>query len=179
MSDQAGKLPMAQTARVRMSGQELGQFFREISKRHDAEDVVFLCIGTDRSTGDALGPLTGSRLLEYGFPLVVGTLQEPCDAGNLETRLNEIPEGKIMIAVDACLGQPSSVGYFYTMEGPLTPAASVGGKLPAVGQYSVAAVVNVHGPKPYWTLQVTSLYQVMQMAEQIASQAASAFGLRA
>ncbi|MGV2687221.1 spore protease YyaC, partial [Clostridium perfringens] len=31
---------------------------------------------------------------------------------------------------------------------------------------------------PYWTLQVTSLYQVMGMAEQIAKQAAIAFGLR-
>ncbi|MBX5465785.1 MAG: DUF1256 domain-containing protein, partial [Clostridia bacterium] len=26
--------------------------------------LLFLCIGSDRSTGDALGPLVGSRLLE-------------------------------------------------------------------------------------------------------------------
>ena len=39
----------------------------------------------------------------------------------------------MVIAIDACLGQSSSVGYFFASEGPLTPAQSVGGKLPAVG----------------------------------------------
>lgn len=116
--------------------------------------------------------------MEYGFPHVIGTLLDPCDAFNLELRLQGLPEDKAIIAIDACLGQASSVGYFFTCEGPLMPAQSVGGRLPAVGDYSVAAVVNVHGPKPYWTLQVTSLYQVMGMAEQIAKQAAIAFGLR-
>ncbi|WP_194544582.1 spore protease YyaC [Paenibacillus sp. JZ16] len=178
MSEQAGKTPGVQAVKAKMSGHELADFFRTISQRHALDSIVFLCIGTDRSTGDALGPLTGSRLSEYGVPHVIGTLPEPCDAFNLEARLQGIPEDKSIIAIDACLGQSSSVGYFFTCEGPLTPAQSVGGRLPAVGDYSVAAVVNVHGPKPYWTLQVTSLYQVMGMAEQIAKQAAIAFGLR-
>lgn len=161
MSEQADKPTSMHAAKAKMSGSELMFFFRAISQQHALESIVFLCIGTDRSTGDALGPLTGSRLVEYGFPHVIGTLPDPCDAFNFEARLNGIPDGKVVIAIDACLGQPSSVGYFFAGHGPLTPAQSVGGKLPAVGDYSVAAVVNVHGPKPYWTLQVTSLYQVM------------------
>ncbi|SEM44309.1 putative sporulation protein YyaC [Paenibacillus sp. cl141a] len=177
MSEQAGKTPSVHAAKAKMSGHELADFFRGISQRHALGSIVFLCIGTDRSTGDALGPLTGSRLVECGFPQVIGTLPEPCDAFNLVAKLQGIPEDQVVIAIDACLGQSSSVGYFFAGEGPLTPAQSVGGKLPAVGDYSVAAVVNVHGPKPYWTLQVTSLYQVMGMAEQIAKQAAAAFGL--
>lgn len=179
MSEQVGRTPSMHAAKIKMSGCELTDFFHMIAKRHALDDIVFLCIGTDRSTGDALGPLTGSRLKEYGLPHVIGTLPEPCDALNLETKLSGIPEDKIIIAIDACLGQPSSVGCFFVSEGALTPAQSVGGKLPAVGDYSVAAVVNVHGPKPYWTLQVTSLYEVMGMAEQLAKTAASAFGLRA
>ncbi|MNC44645.1 hypothetical protein D3C75_935610 [compost metagenome] len=51
----------------------------------------------------------------------------------------------------------------------------MGGSLPAVGHYSLAAVVNVNGPKPYWTLQMTSLYQVMKMAEEIASSITDSF----
>ena len=131
MSEQAGKTPGVQAVKAKMSGHELADFSDDFA-RHALESIVFLCIGTDRSTGDALGPLTGSRLSEYGFPQVIGT-REPCDAFNLEARLQSIPEDQVVIAIDACLGQSSSVGYFFASEGPLTPAQSVGGKLPAVG----------------------------------------------
>lgn len=53
-----------------MDADGLASFFQEIAVLHPAEQLTFLCIGTDRSTGDALGPLTGSRLLEYGFPML-------------------------------------------------------------------------------------------------------------
>ena len=48
--------------------------------------VVFLCIGTDRSTGDSLGPLIGSRLEAevIGDVVVIGTLEHPVHAVNLD-----------------------------------------------------------------------------------------------
>ncbi|WP_106766971.1 spore protease YyaC [Paenibacillus faecalis] len=179
MGNYAGFQQAVPAAKIKLSGEELHGFFKSVSDQYSMDQVTFLCIGTDRSTGDSLGPLTGSRLLEYGFPNVIGTLPDPCDACNLESKLKEIPKESIIIAIDACLGQPSSVRFYFGSQGPLHPAQSVGTSLPAVGHYSVAAVVNVQGPKPYWTLQVTSLYLVMTMAEQIAHAAASAFGLSA
>lgn len=49
--------------------------------------VVFLCIGTDRSTGDSLGPLIGYKLKEKRLERVevLGTLERPVHAMNLET----------------------------------------------------------------------------------------------
>lgn len=161
----------------RIHADGLRDFFVEIRSRYELDQITFLCIGTDRSTGDALGPLTGSELRAYGFPHVVGTLSSPCDASSLEVCTQAIPENHIVIAVDACLGQSLSVGSFLVSDEPLFPAQSVGYALPAVGHYSVAAVVNVKGPKPYATLQMTSLFHVMTMAGQIASSAADAFGL--
>ncbi|HEY4390357.1 MAG TPA: spore protease YyaC [Paenibacillus sp.] len=155
------------TERRRIAGSELTGFFREIRKQHEEEKMTFLCIGTDRSTGDALGPLVGSRLEEQGFVNVVGTLQHPCDADNFEQRLAAIPDDHIIVAIDASLGAPASVGCYLVSAQPLFPAQSVGYPLPAAGHYSVAAVVNVKGPKPYWTLQMTSLYKVIQMADEI------------
>ncbi|AOZ94745.1 sporulation protein [Paenibacillus crassostreae] len=155
----------------------LVEFFRDIREQHSIDTITFLCIGTDRSTGDALGPLVGSHLLEYGIPHVVGSLSSPCDAHNLEARLAEIPTHHIVVAVDACLGQSATVGLFLVSNEPIRPAQSVGTFLPAVGHYSVAAVVNANGPRPYWTLQVTSLYQVMCMAEQISLSIAKGFGI--
>ncbi|MWV47309.1 spore protease YyaC [Paenibacillus sp. HJL G12] len=155
----------------------LRDFFADIRSRYSLDRITFLCIGTDRSTGDALGPLTGSALCSYGFPHVVGTMSAPCDAASLEACITAIPENHIVVAVDACLGQALSVGSFLVSDEPLLPAQSVGHALPAVGHYSVAAVVNVKGPKPYATLQMTSLFHVMTMAGQIATSAADAFGL--
>ena len=51
--------------------------------------MVFLCIGTDRSTGDSLGPLIGSRLEAEGIGdvVVIGTLEHPVHAAVSYTHL--------------------------------------------------------------------------------------------
>ncbi|WP_019421700.1 spore protease YyaC [Paenibacillus sp. OSY-SE] len=153
--------------RHKLSGKQLDAFFQHLEMKYSIEHMMFVCIGTDRSTGDALGPLVGTRLAKSGLRHVIGTLDNPCDASNLEERLAAIPEGMVTVAIDACLGHPSTVGHFLASDQPLLPAESVGKPLPAVGQYSIAAVVNVNGPKPYWTLQTTSLRVVMNMADEL------------
>lgn len=159
------------------AGSELNGFFKEVWNQNQGEKISFLCIGTDRSSGDALGPLAGSKLIKYGFRHVIGTLDHPCDSSNFNDRMKAIPQNHLIVAIDACLGTAASVGHYILARQPLLPAQSVGGNLPPVGDYSVAAIVNVKGPKPYSSLQMTSLYQVMCMAEEIASAAAAAFGM--
>lgn len=152
---------------MKLTGEQLAGFFAGMRRQQgSAAEIVFLCIGTDRSTGDALGPLVGSALSKLGCD-VVGTLEQPCDATNLRERLLSIPEGTIVVAIDACLGQPLSVGCYLTAAGPLVPGQSVRAGLPPVGHYSIAAVVNADSPKPYATLQSTSLHRVMGMADEI------------
>ncbi|UHA75900.1 spore protease YyaC [Paenibacillus sp. 481] len=161
--------------RQKCSGTQLHSFFAQIAAHYTAAEVHFICIGTDRSTGDALGPLVGTKLIAHGFTNVIGSMAAPCDASNLEARLASIPQHSITIAIDACLGHPSTVGCFMVGNQPLTPAESVGKSFPAIGDYSIAAVVNEHGPKPYWTLQTTSLWHVMQMADELAAAITNAF----
>ena len=77
--------------------------------------VVFLCIGTDRSTGDSLGPLIGSRLEaeEISNVVVIGTLEHPVHAVNLDRTLEHIEEhypDAIIIAVDAAVCRWDHVG---------------------------------------------------------------------
>lgn len=154
--------------RQKLKGERLPEFFRFIRDQGVlASDIFFVCIGTDRSTGDALGPLTGTLLSEAGYRCVVGTLDAPCDASNLTERLKEVPPGKATIAIDACLGLPASVGLFQVANHPLAPGKSVGKSLPPVGRYSIAAIVNTDGPKQYATLQTTPLHRVLTMARAI------------
>ncbi|WP_419876388.1 spore protease YyaC [Candidatus Pristimantibacillus sp. PTI5] len=137
------------------------------SQHRDRRSIVFVCIGSDRSSGDSFGPLAGSLLKERGWPNVIGTLQQPCDAHAVERSAAGIPKDCTVIAIDACLGKPSSIGRFLVSEGPLQPGKAIGRRLPAIGQYSIAGVVNANGPKAYWMLQTTSLYQVLRMANEV------------
>lgn len=135
-------------------------------------EIVLVCIGTDRSTGDCLGPLVGSKMLgshTHSF-IVYGTLDDPVHASNLNDRLVEIqsrhPEA-VIIAVDACLGHLENVGCVNIGEGSLQPGAGVHKTLPAVGQLYITGVVNVGGFMEYLVLQNTRLNLVMRLANLI------------
>ncbi|XID95924.1 spore protease YyaC [Paenibacillaceae bacterium WGS1546] len=154
----------------------LRAFLGRIASAHSMDELVFLCIGTDRSTGDSLGPWVGTYLEERGMPGVIGTLRQPCDADALPRILGELPDRAVVLAIDACLGKPDGVGGYFVREGPLVPARSVNRGLGAVGAYSIAAVVNANSLKPYWTLQSTSLYRVIGMAKEVADAIASQWG---
>ncbi|MFS0727092.1 spore protease YyaC [Paenibacillus sp. 1P07SE] len=156
--------------REKVDSTGLLRFLKGIAgEQPDRERIAFLCIGSDRSTGDALGPLVGDLLLGRGWPQVSGTLAVPCDAGSLAEMTAALPKGCTVIAVDACLGRPESIGSFLVSDGPLRPAQAIEGTvLPDVGHYSIAAVVNLQSAKPYHTLQTTSLHAVMLMARTLA-----------
>lgn len=145
-----------------------------IKQCYDQQQFVIVCIGTDRSTGDSLGPLVGSRLqtlLSAESCPVYGTLEQPVHAVNLtETiaSINRLYAQPFIIAVDACLGQLSSVGIVTVGLGPLKPGAGVNKTLPEVGDIHITGIVNVGGFMEYFVLQNTRLSVVMRMAECIA-----------
>lgn len=134
--------------------------------------IVVVGIGTDRSTGDCLGPLVGTNLMRIpNLPFAVyGTLDDPVHASNLDCKLAAIKArypDPLIIAVDACLGQAENVGSITLALGSLKPGAGVNKNLPAVGDIHFTGIVNVGGYMEYFVLQNTRLSIVMQMAQQI------------
>lgn len=135
--------------------------------------LVILCIGSDRSIGDALGPLVGTFLEESGPTSlrVYGSLRDPVHATNLVSvldNLNNQHRNPFVLAVDACLGRPESVGMISVGRGSLRPGAGVNKSLPAVGDIYTTGVVNVAGFMEYFVLQNTRLGLVVKMAKIIA-----------
>jgi len=135
-----------------------------------ADEVILLCVGTDRSIGDALGPLIGSQLSESGpHPFeIVGTLDRPVHAANLSETVRRIEatyRQPLVVAVDACLGRAESIGVLTVGRGSLSPGAGVNKNLPKVGQIYMTGVVNVGGFMEYFVLQNTRLNLVMRMAK--------------
>ncbi len=141
------------------------------------DDVIFLCIGTDRSTGDSLAPLVGTKLRKRGNKNVYGTLEDPVHALNLKDVLETLPKDKKILAIDACLGKESSVGTFSIKNGSLKPGEGVGKDLPEVGDWSILGTVNVGGFMPHLVLQNTRLATVMKMADDIAKSIYKVFPL--
>lgn len=137
------------------------------------QPIVLVCIGTDRSTGDSLGPLVGTQLKKNaveGFHLY-GTLEDPVHAMNLSETLTTIHQhfnNPYIIAVDACLGQLTSVGCIQIGQGPVKPGAGVNKELPPIGNMHITGIVNVGGFMEYFVLQNTRLSLVMNMSDVIA-----------
>ncbi|HJV47116.1 MAG TPA: spore protease YyaC [Bacillota bacterium] len=147
--------------------------YKRITNYGNLTDIVVFCIGTDRSTGDALGPLVGSRLQKLYPPNVhvYGTIDEPVHAVNLQETMERVKKKhphSLIIAIDACLGQFSSVGKITVAHGPLKPGAGVKKELPEVGTFHITGIVNIGGFMEYFVLQNTRLSIVMKMAETIA-----------
>ena len=84
------------------------------------QTLIFLCIGSDRATGDSLGPIVGHKLkLQQSLHsyLVYGTLEEPVHAKNLETTMELIHrrhKNPFIIAIDASLGKRRPHRLLYT-----------------------------------------------------------------
>ncbi len=156
----------------------LEQMISEI--REPFDDLVVLCVGTDRSTGDSLGPLVGHFLLDsYSFTdPVYGTLESPVHASNLRDTINWMGQRHrrpLVVAIDACLGRLDSVGTITAGRGALRPGAGVNKDLPPVGEIYITGVVNVGGFMEYFVLQNTRLSLVVKMSKVIATAVRESF----
>lgn len=138
----------------------------------DNKEIVFLCIGSDRYIGDALGPIVGSLLKENQGPFhVYGTLEDPVHAFNLKAILKDINKqfkNPLIISVDASIGNKNEVGYTVFKEGSLNPGTALRKVLPKVGDYHFVGIINYIDPLPTSQfLNDTRLYVVMNIAKTI------------
>ncbi|MCQ2010699.1 MAG: spore protease YyaC [Sporolactobacillus sp.] len=148
------------------------QAIRHLLPAIGTSSIVIVCIGTDRSTGDALGPLVGSYLERRHLPdaSIYGTLEKPVHAMNLQETLALITathKNPFIIGIDACLGKQKNIGKINIAEGPVLPGAGVKKELVPVGDMNITGVVNISGFMEYSVLQNTRLHIVMSLSQVI------------
>ncbi len=154
---------------------EMGCMLSDLLREHVVANktIIFLCIGSDRATGDCLGPIIGYKLSKYikhHNYIIYGTLQNPVHAKNLKDTIDMIyqtHDDAFIIAIDASLGKSNHIGYITLGEGPLKPGAGVDKDLPEVGDIFITGIVNFSGILDNMLLQTTRLNVVMSMADQI------------
>lgn len=135
------------------------------------EETLIVCIGTDKCIGDCLGPLVGTLLLKSGFDHpIIGTLQMPAHAINLDTIIKDVKRmypNHFTIAIDACLGYDNCVGDIQIKMGPVHPGKGVGKKLPQIGDISIVGVVDTIDNSDLFSIKNIRLNFIMNMAELI------------
>ncbi len=155
---------------------EFKNIFAKILKSKQYKYLIFLCIGTDRSTGDSLGPLVGYKLCKLPLPknvIILGSLEKPVHAKNLNKYIKLIYKYKkkdsLIIAIDASLGDKNFINYINIGEGSIKPGAGLKKNLPYVGDMYITGIVNTKGILEFSILQNTRLKNVMKMADIISS----------
>ncbi len=143
-------------------------------KTEGHRDIVIVCIGTDRSTGDSLGPIIGYKLrgMNYSNVHVYGDLENPVHAKNLQETIESIfkrYETPFLIAVDASLGRADHVGFISVGKGSIRPGSALNKELEPVGHMHITGIVNAGGFMEFMILQNTKLGTVMRIADTVAT----------
>lgn len=135
--------------------------------------LLFLCIGSDRVSGDCLGPLVGYKLEQNRDSLpdcfqVCGSLSHPVHAVNLRQQLRELRRREgLTIAIDASIGSRKTLGTLCISPDALYPGEGVSKNLPPVGQISITGVTAYEeNPVPFHQQNVPLSF-VMEMADRI------------
>lgn len=135
---------------------------------------VVVCIGSDLSVGDSLGPVTGTKLREklkdYGV-YVYGTLAKPITAHEVKYTnqfiRNTHPDSAV-IAIDAAVGTAGDIGLIKVAKRGLRPGSGANKRLAKVGDVSVMGIVAEKSIFNYSLFSSTRLNIVYKMAEIIA-----------
>ena len=116
------------------------------NSRMREKGTVVVCIGSDKVSGDMLGPLVGSSLRdEYHLCCpVYGAVGESVNGVNLSEYLAMLRErhaADAVIAVDAALGKAEDVGKIRLKKGGIRAGGALEKRLGKVGDLGIVGVV--------------------------------------
>lgn len=136
---------------------------------YEGLSIIFYFIGTDRCTGDSLGPIAGEKFknLIYNNIYFFGSLESPVHAVNINeiVRRNEIlHKHSLIISVDASLGSKNNVGKVILQNKPVKPGSALNKNISTIGDYSITGIVNYSDKLDFIILQNTRLYNVFKLS---------------
>ena len=140
---------------------------------------VIICIGSDLSVGDSLGPITGTKLkekLKGTNCYIYGTLSQPITAHEIkfvnDFVRNTHPSSPV-IAIDAAVGGAGDIGMMRVAKRGVAPGSGANKKLAKVGDVSIIGIIAEKSVFNFSILSATRLNMVYKMANIIAEGVAS------
>lgn len=152
---------------------DFSYIFNKVKNQKEYSEVIFLCAGTDRITGDCFGPLVGSKLAKllkdynYSNINVYGSLQQNLSYENINEILKDVNDKCIIIVIDAALSKEENIGRIFVSNNKTILGKSLGKDKIEIGDISIKSVVaKDHKIAKYnfKALQNISLNGVMTLA---------------
>lgn len=134
-----------------------------------ADEIIVVCIGTDRNVGDSLAPIVGTRLKNTSNCIIYGIIGDTVNALNVDDINKHIETNypnALVIAVDAGLGKEENIGKVTVNFGAIHPSKGIGRDLLPIGDISIVGIVgrdNIQNPLDL--LHQASLYDIINMSD--------------
>lgn len=126
---------------------DFSYIFNKVKSQREYPEVTFLCVGTDRITGDCFGPLVGSKLIEklkkynYSNINVYGSLEENLSYQNIKENTKNINNKSIIIVIDAALSKKENIGKIFVSNAKTVLGKSLERNKIEIGDISIKSVV--------------------------------------
>lgn len=134
---------------------------------------VIVCIGTNKISGDALGPLVGDFLVEiYDIDAYVyGKSGGNVNGVNFSAYYAHIQShhaDSIIVAIDSCLGAKADVGKIKVTSAGVRAGGALGKNNQRIGDIGILAVVGEYGQDNFNTLKSIDKIFVQDLAFSVA-----------
>lgn len=155
--------------------------FNIMKEKRSYNEIAFICVGTDRITGDCFGPLVGtklSKLLEkdnFSNVNVYGTLKHNVNYTNIEQlikQFNNNAKKTSLIVVDSALSKKENIGKIFVSNNKTILGKGLNKNKIEIGDISIKTVVGKDYKVPSYNfkiLQNISLNVVMTLADIVAN----------
>lgn len=110
------------------------------------QEIVIMCIGSDKVSGDSLGPTVGTLLINNinVNAYVYGKLGKTINSKNINEYVYFIKsrhKEATIIAIDACMGKREEIGSIKMSYNGIAAGLAVGRKAERVGDIGIVGVV--------------------------------------
>lgn len=153
---------------------DFSYIFNKVKNEKKCIEVTFLCVGTDRITGDCFGPLVGSKLTKelkkcnYSNINVYGSLSENLSYENINRVIQNIDKKTIIIVIDAALSKEENIGKIFVQKSKTILGKGLEKNKIEIGDISIKSVVAKDykiAKCNFKALQNISLNGVMRLAD--------------
>lgn len=126
---------------------DFSYIFYKAKSQKEYSEITFLCVGTDRITGDCFGPLVGSKLIEllkkcnYSNINVYGSLEQNLSYKNINKIIKNINNKSIIIVIDAALSKKENIGKIFVSNTKTVLGKSLERAQIEIGDISIKSVV--------------------------------------
>lgn len=147
----------------------------------DFSQIVFLCVGTDRVIGDAIGPLVGSKLkaLFKNYNIfninIYGSLKDNVNYINVQDtikKINNYHKDACIIVIDSALSKKENIGKIFVSNAKTMLGKGLNKNKVEVGDISIKAVVGKDlkiTKYNFKNLQDISLGLILDLSETLAN----------